>query len=410
MGKYNNFNDLGKHYASQQKGLPKGNPISSSTMVKETGLQQMTYQYASIPNSSDIIEHASAMIINQFDPFDWKTIWNDEKAIHPYLAFLTLTTLSKQPNVAKKLMGTQGNAKEWTDNNKGTDPALSYFKIAATKKDGKKQIQYPKFITALEKVVDRALSIDPAEFNYLQTISKPPAATSLRGWEFLLEVDITVDRTLFSRDDRAFSPLENNAAREWAFHVPIYKASGFSGVFRNALWHRSKSDGSAIDSDDIDRLMGQKNEDEGPQSHEADAKAPRGMGWLHFYPLFFQKTEMDILTPLNSKSRFPEQGPIDMEGIARGQKASLRIGYFPLQTNLEEASALKDLKTVAQICKDLIDVLGVGAKRNSGYGALSFDKWTLSLGGNYKACLEKTKEAFADIKITKINLISNSLG
>lgn len=171
-----------------------------------------------------------------------------------------------------------------------------------------------------------------------------------------IEIDLELVRPFYSRDDRAFYPIENPVKRDWVFHEPYLAAAGIKGLLRWA-WKTCWS-GDKSKSDLAGKLFGLEKEN----LTEENAQ----IGMLYICPLFWKgRVELESINPHDSESGAGLK-PIKYEVVQRGGKGKLAL----LIVNREES--LDSLRSIMapfwEALMFLLENSGLSAKRSADWG------------------------------------------
>ena len=167
----------------------------------------------------------------------------------------------------------------------------------------------------------------------------------------VLRYEFELQEVYFSKDDTAFYVIDNPLKKDKTFKIPYIAPSTWKGMIRWVAIKHFKDKKA-----NIKRLFGtQKGAEE-----ETDASAN-----LRIYPSFFNNLDLDLINPMDRKSRKGTQ-PIYFEVIPKGTKSTLTLVYIPKFH--EQQYFDEDVKVLEESIKLLIETYGISAKRSSGWG------------------------------------------
>ncbi len=195
---------------------------------------------------------------------------------------------------------------------------------------------------------------------------------------------------LITKDDDPFYPLENPVRKDPIFRVPYLSAASVKQLFDKAfqravqlkngmglaseksLANRLHAFGSKDDNKTALRLFGASN-----NSNHVQPSRGGEVGRLRFSPVWFKNVQF---LPINPKAA-EESAPIQVEAIAPNpqENAVIEIVYFnPHSVNLTNEQVVReDLANLLTAVAVLLPDLGLGSKREDGYGAIQIEKATL---------------------------------
>ncbi|HRD88620.1 MAG TPA: hypothetical protein PK752_10270 [Accumulibacter sp.] len=190
-----------------------------------------------------------------------------------------------------------------------------------------------------------------------------------------LELGFSLLSPLLTRDDDPFYLFDNPVRKDHIFSAPFLAAASVKGLCADA-YRRAFSDQPATASIEEWR---------GADAHAlrlfgiADDGLQQGsrVGRLHFFPVWFDLVQFLVMNPRDPK-RGTGKLPIQFEAVApvdaRGQavRGTLAAFYFnPLgDSDKTPGDAIADVARFIAACAAWLPVLGLGAKRLAGYGAI----------------------------------------
>jgi CRISPR-associated protein Cmr2 len=183
------------------------------------------------------------------------------------------------------------------------------------------------------------------------------------------KLTFTLTKPFISQDDDDFYPIDNPVCKDKVFKVPLLRPSSIKGAVEYAaywLWMQKREEAilksyNRMFATDIQKA---KREEESPQM----------AGRVRFFPLFFDKIGIEVITPLERDTKTPARGPIYFESVPESENGySLYLLYYPFDRLKEIDEYLpreyeKDLSYLFSAIVVAIELLGIGAKTTSGYG------------------------------------------
>lgn len=160
-----------------------------------------------------------------------------------------------------------------------------------------------------------------------------------------------LEEVYFSRDDTFFYVIDNPLKKDKVFKIPYIAPSTWKGMLR---WVATKLYGKT-EKDSIKRIFGfEKGSDEEEQS-----------GSLRIYPSFFYDIDLEIINPMDRKTRKGTK-PILFEVVPKGSQSEVILTYIP---NFDHQQYIDgDIEVIQTSLKALIEDYGISAKRSSGWG------------------------------------------
>lgn len=185
----------------------------------------------------------------------------------------------------------------------------------------------------------------------------------------LINIDLKLERPFYSRDDRAFYPIDNPIKRDWSFHEPYMAAAGIKGLLRWAwdmcwLEDHSKSGISR-------KLFGPDKDD----MTEENAQ----IGILYTCPIFWNgRVDLEVINPHDRHSG-AGQNPIKYEVVQRGASGRLTLLLANRDESLDSLRAI-----IAPFWEALVFLLedsGLSAKRSADWGQVTIEKCKAFISG-----------------------------
>ena len=192
----------------------------------------------------------------------------------------------------------------------------------------------------------------------------------LRSW-LGFEIEFTLEAPFYSKDDRAFHPLDNPLRKDRHFGVPFLSATAWKGLLRWACcltWGKGDNQ--------LEHLRQEPDFEKRPEpdwlvhlfGNEHGAAKSFSQGALRFYPTFFEAPPaFELINPHNRDTKAGTQ-PIHFEVVPAGTSGVLRLLYAPLPKQ-EKYLAAQALPLLLEAIQELLQDYGISAKRTTGWGA-----------------------------------------
>jgi len=188
---------------------------------------------------------------------------------------------------------------------------------------------------------------------------------NLPKYAYLIEIKFRLKKPYISRDDEDFYIIDNPIVKDKVFKVPMVRPSTWKGALRFASKGINFEDKNRKD-ELIKRLFGNdKNNDENQKR-----------GRLTFYPTFFDKISLEVITPLDRETKTPSSGLIYFETVPENTTGELRILYYPYDLIAVGAfdrigtDAKEDFEFLGEALGKMFYEIGFSAKKTSGFGTV----------------------------------------
>ncbi|RMD68233.1 MAG: hypothetical protein D6819_09880 [Gammaproteobacteria bacterium] len=187
-----------------------------------------------------------------------------------------------------------------------------------------------------------------------------------------VRLDFWLLTPLITRDDDPFYLFDNPVRKERVFGLPHLAAASVKGLALDAFRRSFPKEVQGQDHPAQDRAyrlaLDQARRLFGISSDGDEASPVNERGRVHWGAVWFEKVQYLVMNPMD-----PDTGtgtlPIQFEAIAPEQKSAVECFYFnPL--GHKPATALMDMAELIAALSTWWPVLGLGAKRRAGYGAL----------------------------------------
>jgi len=207
------------------------------------------------------------------------------------------------------------------------------------------------------------------------------------------EVNFTLQRPWFAKDDSVFHVLDNPLRKDRVFGVPYMSASSWKGLLRWAYLMEVKLIGprakfSIADGDartrEVFHLFGEKG---------TGGKFQQGA--LAFYPTWFDRIGFEVINPHNRRRRAGTQ-PIYFEVVPEGARGDLRLLYAPVPGSARRSGVdpTEALGRLMDAIEALLTSYGISAKRTAGWGTASIGQWKLYRLGEIPCSKDNKEEAY----------------
>lgn len=180
-----------------------------------------------------------------------------------------------------------------------------------------------------------------------------------------LSFKFTLAKPFLSRDDDPFYIIDNPVKKDKVFKLPYVSPNSYKGALRSAARYSSEPALEDFDSPMIERLFGTDKRRETESLKQ---------GRLHFFPTFFNKSDLEVINPHDRKSG-AGTFPILFE-TASGE-GQFNLLYFPFdfdQSPQAYKDVADDLVLLAKAVREVFTIYGFGAKTSSGFGTADFIK------------------------------------
>ena len=198
---------------------------------------------------------------------------------------------------------------------------------------------------------------------------------------------------LITKDDDPFYLFDNPARKDHLLGLPYLSAASLKGLSADAYQRAfpNPRPWPELGKDDPDRTRAFRHAD----SHAKrlfgiaddgvkieNENNPSEKGRLHFSPVWFNQLQLLVMNPGNPANATGTL-PIQFEAIAPNQTGILEVVYFNPHgiKDSDETTARADLARWLAAVATWWPVLGLGAKRLAGYGAIRIEKVTLQAVG-----------------------------
>ncbi len=259
---------------------------------------------------------------------------------------------------------------------------------------------------------------------------------SLPKYATLIEIIFTLKKPYLSKDDDNFYIIDNPIVKDKVFKPPMVRPTTWKGalrfsaikVFEESLINGEINEGNWKEKrallvrlfgnekdaleDYLNRLIARELKKDKDYVKEEFKKyliekgliskdIPSREGRLFFYPTFFDKISLDVITPLSRETRTPVRGPIYFEIVRENTKGIFRLLYYPFDLIAKgefdkiEDEIKEDLELLSKALKKMFYEIGFSAKKTSGFGTAEIINVKLQCGDKLKDC-EAIKEIFRE--------------
>ena len=251
------------------------------------------------------------------------------------------------------------------------------------------------------------------------------SVNTLPKYSVYIKITFRLRRPYLSRDEDSFYVIDNPIAKDKVFKIPMVRPTTWRGVLRYAAikvfeeWIlKELKNSNRINRDEVFReraklikLFGSEKDSQKEylgklcliaiegRNTKIDKKAveeinrefdewlirkrlitkkvPVRAGRLFFFPTFFDRLSLDVITPLKRDTKTPARGPIYFEVVPEGSEGVFRLLYYPFDLvakgefeNIENEMK-GDLKLLEKALNKMFFEIGFSAKKTSGFGILS---------------------------------------
>ncbi|HEC84062.1 MAG TPA: hypothetical protein ENI48_02315 [Thioploca sp.] len=277
-------------------------------------------------------------------------------------------------------------------------PAEHDWLLAASR--ARKDVNSPQELTvARNQFLQQHGILNPDEKNHQGKTQPLPYQTIRRDKNVLqpfprysarLLLEFTLLTPLITTDDEPFYLCDNPACKEPIFGVYYLSATTIKGLSADAYQCAFSSE-SQIELEPenqrklADLIRGFRAQDDKESAlrlfgiaDDGTNTDPNHAGRLHFSPVCFKEGQFCVMNPTEPETATGDH-PIQFEAIAPKQTGVLEIVYFnPYGAdNSDEQTIRDDLAQWLAAVAVWWPVLGLGAKRQAGYGAIQIEKATL---------------------------------
>lgn len=247
-----------------------------------------------------------------------------------------------------------------------------------------------------------------------------PIVDSFPEGSWFISVNFELLQPYLSGDDQEMYIIDNPVRKEWVFKVPYIAPSQWKGMLRSVMTQLLVEEESEPlefadrrfrlsllfgdekgelddDSSSLANFLNQAGRSEATNAYREKIRTffqtkkeeeilPSHMGYLHFYPSYFDKKSLEIINP-HSRSTGAGSNPIWLETIPAGQRADFYLLYVPGYSQQGKAdivrTSLQDLQMISCGLKNLFTDFGIGGKTSSGFGKVGLvDQIKLRVAGS----------------------------
>ncbi len=251
---------------------------------------------------------------------------------------------------------------------------------------------------------------------------------NIPSYSTYIQITFTLKKPYLSKDDENFYVIDNPIVKDKVFKLPIVRSTTWKGALRFAAikvfedWvYDNLSKSGKIDKETvfkerlkIVRLFGNEKGNheeylgricvhaiEGKLSKDKEElkekvksineefkkwlikngwiskEVPSRSGRLFFYPTFFDRISLDVITPLSREKKTPVRGPIYFEIVPESTTGILRILYYPFDLIARgvvekiEEELKEDMELLGRALKKMFTETGFSVKKTSGFGVVS---------------------------------------
>jgi len=251
------------------------------------------------------------------------------------------------------------------------------------------------------------------KYNFLKKILMS-LESSIPEYSCLIKITFTLKKPYLSKDDDDFYIIDNPIVKDKVFKLPMVRATTWKGALRFAalkVFEKELAEGIINESNWrerralIVRLFGnekdkiseylnkiiadslKKNKDDVKKEFDkyllelghVSKDVPSRSGRLFFYPTFFDRISLEVLTPLSRETKTPVRGPIYFEVVPERVDKEPTKGVFKLlyysfdlvakgEFNKIKEEMMVDLEFLSEAIYKMFYEIGFSAKKTSGFG------------------------------------------
>lgn len=173
---------------------------------------------------------------------------------------------------------------------------------------------------------------------------------------WFLSLRIKLKKPYLGKDDGEVHVQDNPICRDKVFQLPFIRSTTWKGNLLSTARLLGK------DLKLTARLFGNSRGEEEGQA-----------GRLYFYPTFFVKAGIDLITPLKRQTKTPKRGPLYLECIPSGEEGRFSLLYLADhpqngKEQEEDKKVQEDLLASHEILQAMLFEYGFSAKKAEGYG------------------------------------------
>jgi len=304
-----------------------------------------------------------------------------------------------------------------------------------------------------------------SELSYLKNLYESLLRHDLNtmpSYSCQIQITFKLKKPYLSKDDDNFYIIDNPIVKDKVFKVPMVRSTTWKGALRFAAvkvfeeeLNSSKAEKEEVfkkrakivklfgnEKDSLEKYLGKicihAKEEKSPTEKDLEEKVeeinkefeewliengyiskdiPSRAGRLFFYPTFFDRISLDVITPLDRKTRTPARGPIYFEVVPEGT-GIFRVLYYPFDLIAKgkfgsiEEELEEDLKLLLKATMKMFTETGFSAKKTSGFGVAEIEEAKVVVKSGLEPYMDKdkTKETVAcglGISKEKVKVIPN---
>ena len=213
---------------------------------------------------------------------------------------------------------------------------------------------------------------------------------NLPKYAIYLQIKFELKKPYLSKDDDNFYIIDNPIVKDKVFKLPMVRSTTWKGALRFAT--RLVCEKEKYDESIIIRLFG---------NEKGETKNFR-QGRLFFYPTFFDRVSLDVITPLRRDTKTPARGPIYFEFVPENTTGIFRLLYYPFDLVAKgefdkiEEEVKEDLKIVSKAIHKMFYEIGFSAKKTSVFGTAKVEETKINVGIGLESLLKQIEETFSN--------------
>ncbi|WP_457753982.1 RAMP superfamily CRISPR-associated protein [Thermococcus sp.] len=330
-----------------------------------------------------------------FEKIFFDSIWNSKIQKYP---------ITEQPKILKLLESKFEELNKFSKNNfKKQIAKRPYYPKIPTPKDIYKNKMLPE-VPLHEELKRHGVSTEILKlFKIINEFDDPK---TLPAHSIYIQIKFMLKRPYLSRDDEDFYIIDNPIVKDKVFKLPMIRSTTWKGALRFAAlkvfeeelnrekWKETREKIFRLfgnEKDNFENYLNYlisnkiKNTQEDVDNEWKTHLRERGYitekiesfrGRLIFYPTFFDKMSLEVITPLRRDTKTPAMGPIYFEIVPESAIGVFRLLYYPFDLIAKgefdriKREAEEDMEFLAKSLRKMFYEIGFSAKKTSGFGTV----------------------------------------
>ena len=243
-------------------------------------------------------------------------------------------------------------------------------------------------------------------YNILENIANQNLE-KIPKYSCLIKITFKLKKAYVSKDDETFYPC-NPIVKDKVFKIPMVRPSTWKGTLRYSAikvfeeefdentWKEKRlimirlfGNEKEVIENYLNSFISSKTNkkyeeikeefrnflsDKGYINNDIDSK----MGRVILYPTFFNEISLDVITPLDRRTRTPvkNKAPIYFELVPKGTVGKFKLLYYPFdliskgEFDKIEKESKEDLEFLTKALNKMFFEIGFSAKKSSGFGVI----------------------------------------